>query len=190
VLPYSHVEAKINPDSRACLAGNGRLEVMKKSLHFQIDPHSGIPIYRQIMDQIRYYIASKTLMDGDQLPSIREMSQSLTVNPTTIVKAYNELAHEKALELRHGKGAFVLEGASTLSDASRTEAIRKSAQRLVVEATQLGAELEETLEILASEWEQTRGTFGAASSFKESRLAGSDSEVTGALGFKRKSAAS
>lgn len=163
---------------------------MKKSLHFQIDPHSGIPIYRQIMDQIRYYIASKALEDGDQLPSIREMSQSLTVNPTTIVKAYNELAHEKALELRHGKGAFVLEGALTLSDASRIEAIRKSAQRLVVEATQLGAELDETLEILANEWEQARGTFSAASNFKEPKLEDSDKGAACALEFKRKSAVS
>ena len=163
---------------------------MKKSLHFQIDPHSGIPIYRQLMDQIRYYIASKTLENGDQLPSIREMSQSLTVNPTTIVKAYNELSHDKVIELRHGKGAFVLEGTLTLSDESRNEAIRKSAQRLVVEANQLGAELDETLEIFVNEWEQARGAFSATPNFKDLKLEDSNRGATNPLDFESKSAAS
>jgi GntR family transcriptional regulator len=49
-------------------------------LHFQIDPHSGVPIYRQLMDQIRYYLASGVLEAGGQLPSIREMAQTLSVS--------------------------------------------------------------------------------------------------------------
>ena len=75
-------------------------------LHLQIDPRSGLPVYRQMMDQIRYYIASGTLGPGDQLPSVREVAQALSINPTTVVKAYTELQHARVLEIRHGKGAF------------------------------------------------------------------------------------
>ena len=54
-------------------------------LHFQINPHSGVPVYRQMIDQVKYYVASDALKAGDQLPSIRELAQSLAINPTTVV---------------------------------------------------------------------------------------------------------
>ena len=108
-------------------------------LHLQIDPHSGIPVYRQMMDQIKYYVASGTLRPGDQLPSIRELAQALAVNPTTVVKAYTELQHDEVVEMRHGKGAFVRDGASQLSDREREKALRRLAQQLAVEAVQMGA---------------------------------------------------
>jgi GntR family transcriptional regulator len=78
-------------------------------LHFQLSIHSGVPVYRQLMDQIRHYVASGVLAPGDQLPSIRELARFLAVNPTTIVKAYGELAHDGVIEIRHGRGAFVAE---------------------------------------------------------------------------------
>lgn len=108
-------------------------------LHIQIDPHSGIPVYRQMMDQINYYVAAGTLRPGDQLPSIRELAQSLSVNPTTVVKAYTELEHDEVIEMRHGKGAFVAEGATRLSDREREKALRRLARQLAVEAIQMGA---------------------------------------------------
>jgi GntR family transcriptional regulator len=112
---------------------------MLKPLHLQIDPHSGIPVYRQIMDQVRYYVASGVLEPGDQLPSIRELAQRLSVNPTTIVKAYNELAHAQAIEMRHGKGVFVAELAVRVSDREREKALRRIARQLAVEASQMKA---------------------------------------------------
>lgn len=160
---------------------------MKKPLHFQIDPRSGIPIYRQLMDQIKFYIASDSLTAGDQLPSIRELSQTLTVNPTTIVKAFNELAHEQVIELRHGKGAFVMNGVSDANSAERGEALRKCVQRLVVEAGQLGAGLEETLEAVELEWAFTRGV----RSGKEQQLRVElDHKTSNDFSTKRKSVAS
>ena len=108
-------------------------------LHIQIDPHSGIPVYRQMMDQINYYVAAGTLRPGDQLPSIRELAQALSVNPTTVVKAYSELEHDEVIEMRHGKGAFVAEGAARLSDREREKALRRLARQLAVEAVQMGA---------------------------------------------------
>ena len=114
---------------------------MAMRLHFQIDPQSGVPVYRQLMDQIKYYITAGTLQPGGQLPSIREMAQALAVNPTTVVKAYNELAHEKYIEMRHGKGAFVMTNPAPMSESDQQAALRRSARRLAVEATQLGAPL-------------------------------------------------
>ena len=87
------------------------------NLHLQIDAHSGLPVYRQMVDQIKYYVASGTLKPGNQLPSVRELAQQLSINPTTVVKAYNELEHEQVIDLRHGKGAFVAERSSSSTAA-------------------------------------------------------------------------
>ena len=72
---------------------------MNNMLHFQINPHSGVPVYRQMIDQVNYYVASDALKAGDQLPSIRELAQSLAINPTTVVRVYTELEHEGVIEI-------------------------------------------------------------------------------------------
>jgi GntR family transcriptional regulator len=108
-------------------------------LHLHTDPHSGVPVYRQVMDQIRYYLASGALRPGDQLPSIRELARSLSVNPTTVVKAYSELEHAQVIENRHGKGAFVREPAKAIGDHERDRLLRSLLQRVAVESLQLGA---------------------------------------------------
>jgi GntR family transcriptional regulator len=106
-------------------------------LHFQIDERSGVPVYRQMMDQVKYYVAGGTLRQGDQLPSIRELASALTVNPTTVVKAYTELERDGVIEMRHGKGAFVSGRAKAITREEQEVALRRSAKQLVVEATQL-----------------------------------------------------
>ena len=60
-------------------------------MQFTLNLHSGVPVYRQIIDQVKYYVAGGTLHPGEQLPSIRELSEALTVNPTTVVIASAEL---------------------------------------------------------------------------------------------------
>jgi len=122
-------------------------------LHLQINPHSGIPVYRQVMDQVKYYVAAGTLRPDEQLPSIRELARALSVNPATVVKAYNELQHEGVVEMRHGKGVFVAEGAATMSEAERTKALRHLARQLVVEAIQMGAPPELVLRVVEQEME-------------------------------------
>ncbi len=107
-------------------------------LHFQITPASGVPNYRQIMDQVAYYVASGALRPGDGLPSIRELAARLALNPSTVVKAYGELEHEGMIELRQGKGAFIADGARKLSPAEVKKALRGQARKLAVEAKQLG----------------------------------------------------
>ena len=114
----------------------------QKALHFQIDPRSGLPVYRQLMDQIKYYVASGALKSGDQLPSIRDLAVRATVNPTTVVKCYTELQHEGVVEMKHGKGAFVAASSSEMTDAQRRKILGQLAKQLLVEAKQLGASRE------------------------------------------------
>ncbi len=110
---------------------------MSPKLHLQIDERSGVPVYRQMMDQFKYYVAGGTLRPGDQIPSIRELAAALSVNPTTVVKAYTELEREGVIEKRHGKGAFVSAQAPALTSAEQGDALRRSAKLLAVEATQM-----------------------------------------------------
>lgn len=116
------------------------------ALHFQLDPHSGLPVYRQLMDQLRSYIASGALRAGDQLPSIRELSKTLAVNPSTVVKAYGELEHLGVIESRQGRGAFVAERAPKWPVSQRRERLRALAAQLAVEASQMGATDAEVLD--------------------------------------------
>jgi GntR family transcriptional regulator len=74
---------------------------------FRLNPASGVPIYVQLMEQIRHSIESCLLGPGDQLPAIRTLAQELVISPNTVVKAYTELDREGVIELRHGAGAFV-----------------------------------------------------------------------------------
>ena len=108
-------------------------------LYLQIDPHSGIPVYRQVMDQVKYYVASGTLKVGSQLPSIRELSKTLSVNPTTVVKAYTELQHEGVIKMKQGKGAFVAEVEEKMTRRERRKVLERLARQMMVEARQMGA---------------------------------------------------
>lgn len=125
----------------------------QKALHFQIDPRSGLPVYRQLMDQIKYYVASGALRSGDQLPSIRDLAVRASVNPTTVVKCYTELQHEGVVEMKHGKGAFVAASSSEMTDAERRKILGQLAKQLLVEAKQLGASRELVEEVIRDEWD-------------------------------------
>src|SRR5262249_36204508 len=74
---------------------------------FSLNPNSGVPIYRQIQDQIRYGIASGRLQPGEQLPTVRALAVDLSVNPNTVIKAYTELERQGVLTTEQGSGTFV-----------------------------------------------------------------------------------
>ena len=73
------------------------------------NPSSGVPIYLQLMEQIKHAIETGALRAGEQLPGIRKLAEELVINPNTIAKVYRELEHEGVIELRQGAGAFVAE---------------------------------------------------------------------------------
>jgi GntR family transcriptional regulator len=95
---------------------------------FRLNPSSGVPIYLQLMEQIKHAIETGALRAGDQLPTIRKLSEDLVMNPNTVVRAYRELQHEGIIELKHGSGAFISE-----SVAGQTRVTRK-AQTIVQSA--------------------------------------------------------
>ena len=74
---------------------------------FRTNPALGVPIYLQLMEQVKHGIETGALRPGDQLPGIRPLAEELVMNPNTVAKAYRELEHEGVIELRHGAGAFV-----------------------------------------------------------------------------------
>src|SRR5579862_4583345 len=95
---------------------------------FRLHPSSGLPLYLQLMEQVKHAIETGALKAGDQLPTIRKLAESLVMNPNTVVRAYRELQHEGVIELKHGSGAFISE-----SVASRAPVTRK-AQTIVQSA--------------------------------------------------------
>src|SRR5215475_10436526 len=99
---------------------------------FRPNPSSGVPIYLQLMEQIKHGIETGALRPGEQLPGIRPLAEELVINPNTVAKAYRELEHEGVIELRHGAGAFVSRnsGAKQLTDKVR------AGQGIVEEAVQ------------------------------------------------------
>ena len=76
---------------------------------FKPNTGSGVPIYLQVMEQVKHSIETGALRAGEQLPGIRPLAEELVMNPNTVAKAYRELEHEGVIELRHGAGAFVAE---------------------------------------------------------------------------------
>ncbi|HTH54029.1 MAG TPA: GntR family transcriptional regulator [Edaphobacter sp.] len=95
---------------------------------FRVNQGSGIPLYLQLMEQIKHAVETGALREGDQLPTIRKVAEDLVMNPNTVVRAYRELVHEGFIELRHGSGAFIKGTAE-----SRARLIRKA--QTVVEST-------------------------------------------------------
>jgi GntR family transcriptional regulator len=86
---------------------------------FRLNPALGVPIYLQLMGQIKHAIETGALRAGDQLPGIRPLSEELVMNPNTVAKAYRELEHEGIIELRQGAGAFVAAGVGGLRQAEK-----------------------------------------------------------------------
>jgi len=99
---------------------------------FRPNPALGVPIYLQLMEQVKHAIETGALRPGEQLPGIRPLAEGLVINPNTVAKAYRELDHEGVIELRHGAGAFVAGQARTrkLADTLR------AAQQIVASAVE------------------------------------------------------
>lgn len=113
-----------------------------------IDPSSGTPIYRQIADQIRQAIAGGLLRPGDRLPSVRELAVSLTINPNTAARAYQELEKDGLIETARGKGVFVSSLASQAAPDERIQRILPFLDRLAAEARLLGIGEEQLVQLL------------------------------------------
>ncbi len=86
---------------------------------FRLNPSSGVPLYVQLMEQVKHAVETGALRAGDQLPTIRALAQELVMNSNTVVRAYRELEHEGIVELRHGLGAFISSSVSARGKVMR-----------------------------------------------------------------------
>lgn len=93
-------------------------------IKFLLDPKAGIPFYRQIIDQIRFGIASGGLMIGEQLPTVRALAVELKVNLNTVAKAYKELEIQKILETQQGSGTFIGSSDHKITDSERKQKLK------------------------------------------------------------------
>jgi GntR family transcriptional regulator len=89
---------------------------------FRTNPSSGVPIYLQLMEQVKHAIETGALRPGEQLPGIRPLAEELVMNPNTVAKAYRELEHQGVIEIRHGAGAFVSANAPPKKVAEKVRA--------------------------------------------------------------------
>jgi len=112
-----------------------------------VDPQSGVPIYRQLMDQIRFHIASGLLRPGDELPSTRSLSAELGVNPMTISKAYSFLERDAVIERRPGRPLIVAELAAGEMREEKMDQLRETLAPSVTVIRQLGVPREEALAV-------------------------------------------
>lgn len=112
-----------------------------------VDPHSGVPVYRQIMDQVKFHITSGLLRAGDELPSTRSLSVELGVNPMTVSKAYSYLEKEEVVERRPGLPVIVRALDDTEIRNRKLERLRESMSPTVTMVRQLDIPSDEAIDI-------------------------------------------
>jgi GntR family transcriptional regulator len=108
----------------------------------------GVPIYRQIVNQVKYLVASGLLLPGEELPPIRTLALQLKVTPNTIVKAYDELEIAGVVHKRQGSGTYVSEGRRRLANRERQRIIEQRIDVLLAEAHQLNFTADDILRLV------------------------------------------
>jgi GntR family transcriptional regulator len=115
---------------------------------FAIDLHSGVPVYRQLIDQVRSGIASGTLTAGDQLPTVRQLAVDLAINPNTVMRAYRELELGGLLETHQGTGTFIANKKLEKNSAERDRQLGQMAGEFAARAGAAGFTLEDLIDRL------------------------------------------
>ncbi len=117
-------------------------------MQIHISPHDGVPIYQQIVNQVKYLTASGRLTAGEQLPPVRKLAEQILVNPNTVARAYRELESAGVLTTRRGAGVFVAEGVSPLSRREQTRILHERLDQLLAEARQMDVDVETLVKLL------------------------------------------
>lgn len=112
-------------------------------MQIHISPNEGVAIYQQIVNQIKYLVASGRLAAGEELPPIRGLAEQLLINPNTVARAYRELEMAGIVEKRRTAGTYVSDQGSPLARRERLKILTDRIDQLLAEATQLGVSLEE-----------------------------------------------
>ena len=118
------------------------------AFQFALDLHSGVPVYRQLIDQVRGGTASGSLTAGDQLPTVRQLAVDLAINPNTVMRAYRELELGGLLETHQGTGTFISDKKPEKKSAERDRQLGQMAGEFAARAGAAGYTLEEVIDRL------------------------------------------
>jgi GntR family transcriptional regulator len=117
-------------------------------MHLRISDHDGVPIYLQIVNQLKYLIASSRLEAGEQLPPVRKLAEQLVINPNTVARAYRELEAAGLIVSRRGAGVFVSSSGSPLAKRERTRILGERIDVLLAEARQMDVDVATVIELV------------------------------------------
>ncbi len=135
-------------------------------MQIHISPHDGVPIYLQIVNQVKYLVASGRLEPGAELPPIRTLAEQLLVNPNTVARAYRELEIAGVVVKRRTAGTYVSDAASPLARRQRLKIISERVDALLAEARQMNIQTDELIELIQERDESMQTT----SSSKEKQI--------------------
>lgn len=116
------------------------------TFRFALDLHTGVPVYRQLIDQVRAGVASGTLAAGDQLPTVRQLAVDLAINPNTVMRAYRELELGGMLETHQGTGTFISDKKIEKKSSERDRQLGQMAGEFAARAGAAGFTLEELID--------------------------------------------
>ncbi|SEL31416.1 transcriptional regulator, GntR family [Chitinophaga rupis] len=117
-------------------------------IDFKLDPKTGTPFYRQIIDQIKFGIAAGNLKAGEQLPTVRALAVDLKVNLNTIAKAYKELEIQRVLETQQGTGTFISEMKIQIPDKERKNKLKEICNEFTAIAFSYGFSIDDIIKQL------------------------------------------
>lgn len=115
---------------------------------FRLDSHSGVPVYRQLIDQVQAAIATGMLATGDQLPTVRRVAVDLAINPNTVVRAYREMELRGILDTQQGTGTFVAENRVHHSKTEQARQLSQLITEFVARAGAAGLKVSDLIEAL------------------------------------------
>ena len=117
-------------------------------MQIHISTNDGLPIYQQIVNQIKYLVASGRLATGEQLPPVRNLAELLLVNPNTVARAYRELESAGVLSTRRGAGVFISNAGSPLARREQNRILTERIDILLAESRQMNIGLDEVIKLL------------------------------------------
>ncbi len=117
-------------------------------MHIHLSSGDGVPIYLQIVNQIKYLVGSGRLAPGEELPPIRVLAERLVINPNTVARAYRELEREGVVYKRRTAGTYVSDAGSPLSRRERLKVLTQRVDALLAEARQMNIDTEEVLDLI------------------------------------------
>jgi GntR family transcriptional regulator len=116
---------------------------------FRLDSHSGVPVYRQLIDQVQAAVATKVLKTGDQLPTVRRVAVDLAINPNTVARAYREMELRGILDTQHGTGTFVADSPRERSEEEKQRLLNQLLTEVMARAGSAGFTVDDVRQALA-----------------------------------------